>query len=50
MSDETWVPISRAVAGAMFRFCLRLAIVWTDAGRPQEADMALQNAIGWASR
>ena len=49
MSDENWTPISVAVASAMFRFCLRLAIVWRDE-RAQEAEMALQNAIGWASR
>ena len=41
--------ISRAVANAMFRFCLRLAITWRD-DRPQEAELALQDAIGWASR
>lgn len=37
--------ITRAVANAMFRFCMRLAIVYRDDELPQEAESALLQAI-----
>lgn len=48
--ENTAMPvISRAVANAMFRFCMRLAAV-NRLDHPAEAEQALMQAIGWASR